>query len=292
VSGVYFIKHEFPFPVLDVYAVTRFNKEHHTLTITLPVVPPARNVAPFSISNLVNAAQENLAKAADFSYPVSTSEERPAETQPPSTMNKRSRLQPASVTGASVLADSLSTSDVLPANKQQPSTLNKRSRVQPAPGNAVSVTDASVTAFTAASVKAHFLNSGDKAEPRAAPVVEASAEPAVSRSVGVSYDGYNKCMESFKRIKWNVDIHRKDSPGAGKGIFMITRVLKTDCVACYPGHLVDDKGAVVVSCPLTESLFARLPTVKRPFSRGHGVNVNSVACPHVLIVDGEFEYAA
>jgi len=275
VSGVYFIKHEFPFPVLDVYAVHRFNKEQHTMTITLPVVPPARNVAASSIKE-VFPSQENLAKAADSVL---------AFTAAP--------VKAASVADA---ADSVvSTSDVLPANKQQPPTLSKKSRAQPAPGNAASVTNASVLAFTTDAVKAHFSNPGDKAKPRAGPVVEASAvkvvEPAISRSVGVSYDGFNKCMESFKRIKWNVDLHRKDSPDKGKGIFMLTRVLKTDCLACYPGHLVDDKGTVVVSCPLTESLFARLPIVNRPYSRGHGVYVNSVACPHVLIVDGEFEYA-
>ena len=99
-------------------------------------------------------------------------------------------------------------------------------------------------------------------------------------------------MESFKSIRWNVDVHRKESPGAGKGIFCLRPVVKSTCVALYFGHLVDSKGVIVVSCPFTESLFNRLPSVKRPYSRGHGVYVNSVACPHILIVDGTFVYAA
>jgi hypothetical protein len=114
----------------------------------------------------------------------------------------------------------------------------------------------------------------------------------VKAAYRLSFDGFNKCMESFKHIKWNVDVHRKDSPGAGKGIFCLRPIKKSNCVALYPGHLVDDKGAVVVTCPSTRSLFLRLPNVQRRFSRGHGVNVNSVACPHVLIVDGQFECAA
>jgi hypothetical protein len=109
---------------------------------------------------------------------------------------------------------------------------------------------------------------------------------SVSNPRSISYDSYHNCMDSFKKIRWNVDLHRKASPGAGKGIFCLSRIVEDTCVALYFGNLVDDKGVVVVPCPFTESLFKRLPNVQRPYSRGHGVSVNSRACPHVLNVDG------
>ncbi len=207
-AGVYFIRHELPFPVFNEKAVSKFSKTLEILTITLPVVPPP--------------------KAADI---VSASHALFESSTPPTT--------------SSVVVDN--------------PLLEKAASV-----NAVVVP--------------------------VAPVANSSKVKAV---VGLSFfDGFNKCMESFKRIKWNVDLHRKDSPGAGKGIFCLRPIKQGTCVALYSGHLVDDKGAVVVSCPSTQSLFMRLPMVQRPFSKGHGVKLHQVACPHVLIVDGVFEYAA
>ena len=42
VPGVFYLKHGFPFPVRDGEAAAKFNKDQHTLTLTLPVVPPTR----------------------------------------------------------------------------------------------------------------------------------------------------------------------------------------------------------------------------------------------------------
>jgi hypothetical protein len=103
-------------------------------------------------------------------------------------------------------------------------------------------------------------------------------------------DSYQKCLASFATIRWNVHVRRGFSSGAGKGIFAMIPIAKHVCVALYFGHLVDSNGVVVVSCPFTSSLFQRLPDVQRPYSRAHCVKVNSVACPHALIVDGEFAY--
>ncbi len=240
-TGDYFIKLEFPFPVLYEHAVSRFQKQQHTLTITLPVVPPARTI------------QKDHVKAADI-----------------------------------VLA-----SDVPPGKMPTPFAATTSLVVD---GDSVLETSASVTSHSASvnvdlgnsdSIKAGVTFVAKKA--KAVTGVE-----AVSRSVRSPFEGYNKCMASFKNIKWNVDICRKESlvPDAGKGIFILRRIIKDHCVALYPGHLVDEKGAVVISCPLTDALFTRLPSARRPFSRSHGVYVNSVACPHILIVDGEFEYVA
>jgi hypothetical protein len=116
---------------------------------------------------------------------------------------------------------------------------------------------------------------------------------SVAKSIDMmdtTMDSYQKCLASFATIRWNVDVRRGFSAGAGKGIFAMLPIAKNVCVALYFGHLVDSNGAVVVSCPFTSSLFQRLPNVQRPYSRAHGVKVNSVACPHVLIVDGEFAY--
>lgn len=223
-AGVYFIRHELPFPVFNEKAVSKFNKTLEILTITLPVVPPP--------------------KAADI---VSASHALFESSTPPTT--------------SSVVVDN--------------PLLEKAASV-----NAVVVPVAPVA--NSSKVKAVVV-----------PVVSVAKSSKVKADVGLSFfDGFNKCMESFKRIKWNVDLHRKDSPGAGKGIFCLRPIKQGTCVALYSGHLVDDKGAVVVSCPSTQSLFMRLPMVQRPFSKGHGVKLHQVACPHVLIVDGVFEYAA
>jgi hypothetical protein len=230
VEGVYFIKHEFPFPVFDEHAVGRFKKQQQTLTITLPMVPQARMII------------------------------------------QKTHLTAADVLSAPVLSD----------KKTQPfaTTTSPIVFIKPLHEKAASVTSVDVKAAADISV-------APVAKAKAVTVVE-----AVLRSVGDPFNGFNNCMESLESVKWNHDVYRKDSPGAGKGIFCLRPIKKGVCVALYSGHLVDDKGAVVISCPLTASLFTRLPSVKRPYSRGHGVYVNSVACPHILKVDGEFEFVA
>jgi hypothetical protein len=222
VAGVYFIRHDLPFPVFDEKAVSKFDKTLQILTITLPVVPPP--------------------KAADI---VSASALFESSTQP---------------TTSSIVVDN--------------PLLEKAASVK-----AVVVPIAPVA--KSAKVKAVVV-----------PVASVAKSSKVKAAVGLSFDGFNKCMKSFKRIRWNVDLHRKDSPDAGKGIFCLRPIKQGTCVALYSGHLVDAKGAVMVSCPSTHSLFVRLPMVQQPFSKGHGVKLHQVACPHVLIVDGVFEYAA
>jgi hypothetical protein len=95
---------------------------------------------------------------------------------------------------------------------------------------------------------------------------------------------YHETMASFSNIEWNVDIHRRQTPGSGKGIFALRLIPKKTCVALYFGHLVDSNGNVVVNCPFTEQLFLEAPQVKRPFSKSHCVRINKVG---LLMVDGE-----
>ncbi len=57
----------------------------------------------------------------------------------------------------------------------------------------------------------------------------------------------------------------------------------------YPGHLVDDKGNVVVICPHTKHLFDTLPEVKLPYSRSHCVKINKVG---LFMVDGMFVFSS
>ena len=241
-----------------------------------------------------------------------------AEDQDAAEAQVASEAKPVSVKAASPNAASPKAADVKTAASVKAASVKaasvKAASVKAASVKAASVKAASVKAASvkatfearvaadakaaddvkaAADVKAASVKAASETKVAAKAKVAADAEAADDVKVNIpAFDGYNKCMESFKSIKWNIDVHRKYSPGAGKGIFCLRPVVKTTCVALYFGHLVDDKGVVVVSCPFTESLFARLPIVKRPYSRGHGVSVNSVACPHVLIVDGEFVYAA
>jgi hypothetical protein len=265
VAGVYFIKYELPFPVDDEKAVSRFKKEQHTLTITLPVVPPA----------CIASIPKNQPMAAHLSSHSSV-----LSTTPPVVVTDP-LLANASVTSSAPPSDSTTSDRSTPPIA---TTTNPVVVTDPFLANA-SVTSAEHKAdiFIAPVAKCFKVNAVKS------PIAKRFKVKAAHR---LSFDGFNKCMESFKRIKWNVDVHRKDSPGAGKGIFCLRPIKKSNCVALYPGNLVDDKGTVVVPCPSTRSLFMRFPIVQRPFSRGHGVNVNSVACPHVLIVDGQFECAA
>ncbi len=233
-AGVYFIKCELPFPVVDENAVSKFKKTEHMLTITLPVVPPpCKIMAPIPTAPDISSVSALFAISTPL---ISTTTSSVVVDNP-------SLGKAAPVTSAEHKADII----VVPVVPVVP--VAKSSKVK------------AVKSSVAKSIKANA-------------------------AYRLSFDGFNKCMESFKNIKWNVDVHRKDSPGAGKGIFCLRPIKKSNCVALYFGHLVDDKGAVVVTCPSTSSLFKRLPIVQRPFSRGHGVNVNNVACPHILIVDG------
>jgi hypothetical protein len=53
-------------------------------------------------------------------------------------------------------------------------------------------------------------------------------------------------------------------------------------VALYRGHLVDDGGAIVISCPHTEELFKKYPQVRRPFSKSHAAKVNRMRINHMI----------
>jgi hypothetical protein len=318
VDGVYFIKHVFPFPVFDEYAVSRFKKQQHTLTITLPIVPPARiasiqqnqpmaahlssDSSVLSTTPPVVVTDPLLAKASVTSADISTDSTLSDGSTPPSDSAASDGSTPPSDSAAS--DGSTPPSDSTTSDGSTPPIATPMAAHLSSDSSVLSTTPP-VVVTEPLLAKASVTSVEHKADiliVPVAPVAESSKVKAVKSSVAksirakaayrLSFDGFNKCMESFKRIKWNVDVHRKDSPGAGKGIFCLRPIKKSNCVALYPGHLVDDKGAVVVTCPSTRSLFKRLPIVQRPFSRGHGVNVNSVACPHVLIVDGQFECAA
>jgi hypothetical protein len=104
------------------------------------------------------------------------------------------------------------------------------------------------------------------------------------------FQGYYQCMDSLATIVWNETICRKvASKVYGKGIFALQPLGSRVCVAAYSGHLVDDKGNVVVICPVTEKLFTDLPKVQRPYSRSHGVKINKVG---LFTVDGMFYFIA
>jgi hypothetical protein len=97
-------------------------------------------------------------------------------------------------------------------------------------------------------------------------------------------------MDSLSSIVWNETIHRKHaSKVCGKGIFALQPVCTGVCVAEYSGHLVDDRGNVMVICPVTEKLFQDYPEVKRPYLRSHCVKINKLG---LFMVDGMFLFGS
>jgi hypothetical protein len=102
-----------------------------------------------------------------------------------------------------------------------------------------------------------------------------------------TFQQYHDAMASFKGIKWKRDLERKKSSltGAGKGIFAVHNFDPSVCIALYSGHLVDDSGTIVITCPTTAGLFTANPYLAaRPFSASHCAKVKSMRTN--LMVDG------
>ena len=98
------------------------------------------------------------------------------------------------------------------------------------------------------------------------------------------YAKYEKAMESFSSIEWNVDVHRKSTPDSGSGIFALRDIPADVCIALYQGNVVDSAGNIVIECPHTKSLFAQHPLAIRPFSASHCATIMSRREEHM--VDG------
>ncbi len=256
--------------MINKEAVCKFNKILHRLTISLPVVP-----LTYVEETSVSEPESNDAAGA----------------VPEITFRPTGCCFFPDVDEALSGADAAAEDSAISNATSVPATFVASEKADAAPATrteAAAVAVPVAEAPTSGADAAAEVNAPSKKKAGADDKARSKAKTASISIPAIScYQGYHNCLESFKKVRWNIDVHRKVSHGAGKGIFCLRPIVANTCVALYSGHLVDNNGVTVVRCPTTAALFERLPSVaQRSYSRGHCVAVKSVACPHVLVVDG------